>query len=529
MRVDADAILRRLERLRSARASVENEIRDCYRFTDPARGVAFEQIGTVATDGGTAAGSNAADKRADLLTDVGTEGVRILAAALVSGQVPANSLWFGLDVPNASDGDKQWLEDSAKTVWENIHASNFDAVVFDCMYDIAISGQFVMFADEDPEGGFRFEQWSFANTYFSSSRLGGPVDTVINEFPLSAEQAIASYGENMVSEKIRKTAAENPDQQFVFVRAVFPRHEGGGKLAKNMPIASMHIEKDSKHVVRESGYHEMPIGVPRWKLLSGSHYALGPVYDALPSLKTLNKAVEMVLANMDLAVAGMWIAEDDGVLNPRSVRVGPRKIIVANSTESMKALQPAAKFDAAFLQIDALEKQIRRVLMADQLTPQNEGPAMTATEVSVRVEMIRQLLGPIYGRMQSEFLQWLVMRCFGIAYRAGALGMAPRSIRSSMVSVRYVSPIARAQRALEVAAMDRYELSLGQAAAVRPEVLDNYDWDEAERERADLLGVPRKLKVDVDKRDAMRAQRQQAAQQAQQQQAMVGVMDKVAA
>ena len=523
MKVDAAAICRRLERMKSARSVIETEIRDCYRYTDPVRGTAFENLGTVPIDGGSVAISNAADKRADLLTDVGTESARIHAAALMSGMVPANSMWFGLDVPDAGDAEKQWLEDAAKAVWENIHASNFDAVAFDCMYDITIAGQFAMFVDEADDGGYRFEQWALANTYFSSSRNGGPVDTVINEYPLTAEQAVMAYGEDMVSEQVRKAYAETPDQQFVFIRAIFPRHEGNGRMAKNMPIASMHIEQGTKHVCRESGYHEMPVGVPRWKLLTGSHYALGPVYDALPSLKTLNKAVEMVLANMDLAVAGMWIAEDDGVLNPRSVRVGPRKIIIANSVDSMKALQPAAKFDAAFLQIDALEKQIRRVLMADQLTPK-DGPAITATEATINVELIRQQLGPIYGRMKSEFLQWLVMRCFGIAYRAGALGLAPPAIRRSMVSVRYVSPIARAQRAVEVAAMDRYELSLGQAATVRPEVLDNYDWDEAERERAELLGVPKKLTVEIEKRDEMRAQRQQAAQQAQQQQMLAGAV-----
>lgn len=528
MAVDPAAILRRLERMKTARAVVETDIRDCYRYTDPARGAPFESIGTVATDQGVSAFSNAANKKAELLTDVGTDAVRIAASALMSGATPANSLWFGLDVPGATDADKRWLEASAQTLWENIHASNYDAVGFDCMYDYLIAGQFALFVDEAKDGGYRFEQWPLANTYFASSRLGEPVDTVISEIALTAEQAVKEYEEHMVSEKVRQAYRDgNYEQQFTFVRAIYPRMGPHGQLARNLPIASCHIEKDSRKVVRESGYHEMPIGVPRWKLLTGSHYALGLVYDALPSLRTLNKALEMVLANMDLAVAGMWIAEDDGVLNPRTVRVGPRKIVVANSVDSMKPLQPAAKFEAAFLQIEALERQIRRTLMADQLTPQNEGPQMTATEVAVRVELIRQLLGPVYGRMQAEYLQWLVMRCFGLAYRAGAFGPAPPSLRDKVLSIRYVSPIARAQRALEVAAMDRYEMALAQEAAVKPEVLDNYDWDEAARLRAELLGVPQKLIVEPDARDAQRQARAAQQQQAAQAQMMAGAMGKM--
>lgn len=528
MAADAAAILRRFERMKQSRSVVETEIRDCYRYTDPARGSGFETLGGVLLDNGQAATATASEKKADLLTDVGTDSARILASALMSGATPANSLWASLEVPGSADTDMKWLENASKIQWENIHNSNYDAVGFDCMYDMAIAGQFALFVDEAENGGYHFEQWSLSNTYFSASRLGGPIDTVMNEFPLTAEQAVMEYGENMVSDHVLKAYRDgNPDQQFSFVRAVYPRPAPHGQFSKNLPIASCHIEKDSRKLVREKGYHEMPVGVPRWKLMPGSHYAVGPVYDALPSLRTLNKAIEMVLANMDLAVAGMWIAEDDGVLNTRSIRVGARKVIIANSVDSMKALQPAAKFDAAFLQIESMERNVRKVLMADHLTPQTDGPAITATEASIRVELIRQLLGPVYGRMFTEFVKWLSLRCFGIAYRAGVYGPAPKSLQEKVLSVRALSPLARAQRAFEVAAMDRYEntLALEAQATGRMDILDNYDWDKAARLRHDLLGVPKELKVDEDERDAMREQRAQQQRQAQAMQMAMGMSE----
>ena len=102
----------------------------------------------------------------------------------------------------------------------------------------------------------------------------------------------------------------------------------------------------------------------------------------------------MEKAAQDLAIAGMWIAEDDGVLNPRTVKVGPRRIIVANSVDSMKPLLTGADFNVAFTAEERLQASIRKIMMADQLQPQ-DGPAMTATEVHVRVALIRQLLGPV--------------------------------------------------------------------------------------------------------------------------------------
>ena len=514
MAADAQKLLRRLEQVKSRRAVVEEAWRDCYRYTYPLRGAGFEHVGTV-SDPMTTQASTAKAKQADLLDSTGTDAARLLASAIVSGTVPANSRWIAWDQTGMSDEEKLWADDAAQSLWENIHASNFDGVAFECMLDYCAAGMFALFCDEAPEGGFLFEAWPLANCYFAASKNGGPVDTVFNEFPLTAEQAVREYGENMVSDKVRELAASKPDEVVEFVRCIYPRTGAGGMLARNQPIASVHIEKESKQLVRESGYHEMPLCVPRWNTLQGSCYAFGPTYEALPDLKTLNEVVRMDLANMDLAIAGMWGAVDDGVLNPRTVTIGPRKIVVMAAKDNMWPLQPAGKYEIAQLEIERLQRAIRKVMMADQLQPQ-DGPQMTATEVVVRVEIIRQLLGPVYGRTQSEFISTLVQRCFGIAYRAGALAQAPESLADKVLTLRYISPIARAQKLGDVAAMDRYEGMLAQEAAVVGEgPLDMYDWDEAARTRAELLGVPQKLipdQRDIAERRAKRAQQQQAAQ-----------------
>jgi hypothetical protein len=517
MAADAAALLRRHERLKSRRSVVEDKWRECYQFTYPLRGSAFETMGAPAPEGSNA--SNAASRQAELLDSTGTDSTRILASGMQSGLTPSNSRWPGLELGDESDEERRWLEQCAQILWENIHASNYDSVAFDCMLDMAIAGMFPMFVNEAPDGGYLFDEWPLATSYFASSVPAGPIDTVFNEFPLSAEQAVADYGENMVSEKVRKLIDDDkPDEQVTFVRCVYPRPGTRGLFPRNMPIASVHIDKDSKQVVRESGYHEQPIGVPRWQQVPGSVYAFGSAFDALPDMKTLNEVVRFDLANMDLALAGMWGAVDDGVLNPRSITIGPRKVIVMADKDNFFSLTPGGDFKAAVLEIDRLQRAIRKVFMADQLEPQAKpGTPPTATEIVVRVELLRQLLGPVYGRMQSEYLKWLVVRCFGLAYRAGVFTPPPRSIvqRSQTIGVTYNSPIARAQKAVDVSAMDRYELALTNEAAINgPGVLDNYHWDKAARRRAELLGVPGDLIPDEDEIAAMREQRsneQQAA------------------
>lgn len=522
MPANAVQLLKRKEQVKTRRQVVENEWRECFRYTYPLRGAAFETMGTVATEAGTNA-ANAASRQADLLDSTGTDGARILASALMGGLTPANARWPGLEADDQTDEEQRWLDNAADVMWKNIHASNYDAVGYECMLDEVAAGMFAMFVDEDAEGGYRFEEWALANCYFAASKPGGAVDTVFNEFPLSAEQAVNDYGETMVSDQVRKLAAEKPDELVRFVRCVYPRQGPHGNLTRNLPFASVHIEDSTKHIVRESGYHENPLIVPRWNPIPSSVYAFGPAFEALPDLRTLNEEIRYVLANMDMAIAGMWGAVDDGVLNARSIKIGPRKVIVMSQKDNFFPLSPAGKFDASALEIDRLHRSIRKVLMADQLEPQQKaGTPPTATEVMIRVELIRQLLGPVYGRMQSEYLQGLIKRCFGIGYRAGAFGQPPRSLRDRLIRVKYFSPLARAQKATDVAAMDRYESSmlnkvvmLGKAGQPFEHVLDNYDWDKADRHRADLLGVPAELIPDEDVVAETRKARADKAQQGQ--------------
>ncbi|TYL43917.1 portal protein [Dickeya sp. ws52] len=512
MNETASKIIKRVDSLKALRQPSESVWRECYDHTYPLRGAGLSSEVLDA--------QSAKSRVARLLDGTATDSARILASALMSGMTPANAQWMDLNSESLTDDQKAWLSVCATLVWENIHAANFDAEAYESCLDVVCAGWFALYIDEDKEqGGYTFQQWPLAQTYVSSSRRDGIVDTVYRCYQLTAEQAIREFGKDGVSEKIRNEAKTKPDAKFDFIHAIFPRdtYVVTARLAKNMRFASYHIEVQGKTVARESGYHEFPVAVPRWMKIPGGSYGIGPVYDALPDCKELNEIKRMEKAAQDLAISGMWIAEDDGVLNPRTVKVGPRRIIVANSVNSMKPLLTGADFNVAFTSEEKLRAQIRKILMADQLQPQ-DGPAMTATEVHVRVALIRQLLGPVYGRFQAEYLQILVQRCFGIAFRAGIFPAAPEGMNAANFNIRYISPLARAQKLEDVTAIERLGANLAQLAQISPEVTDLVDTDSAVRVVSEALGVPAKvIRSDTDV-SRLRQQRQQAQQQAMQQQ-----------
>ena len=66
---------------------------------------------------------------------------------------------------------------------------------------------------------------------------------------------------------------------------------------------------------------------PRSVVVCGQVYGRSPVMKALPDIKTANKVVELILKNTTIAVASIWQADDDGVLNLANIKLVPGTII----------------------------------------------------------------------------------------------------------------------------------------------------------------------------------------------------------
>jgi hypothetical protein len=247
---------------------------------------------------------------------------------------------------------------------------------------------------------------------------------------------------------------------------------------------------------------------------------------ALPDAKTANELMKNTIYSADLQLGGMWIAEDDGVLKPHTVKIGPRKVIIANSVDSMKRLDDGTNFQISDYLLTNLQGSIRKKLMADQLPPIGT-QQMTATEIHTRVELIRQMLGPLYGRLQAEYLNTILDRCFGLALRAGALGNPPEELQGRNLSFKFVSPMARSQRMEEVTATEQYVMSLANMATVKEDILDNVDFDAVAVVTGTGRGVPQSIMRTKEQVEKVREQRQQAQEEqakAQQQQEAMGMM-----
>jgi len=493
---DGNEVVKCFTRMVSERAPYESLSKDAFEFSYPLRGQRLQGM----DKDGVSIAFNAQDDKAKLYDTTGKDSCRLLASSVLSGLTPPNMQWFHFAVPTMAHEEvpedaKEWLQSSSRKVYKMIHAANYDAEAYEYFLDIIIAGMAGLFVELIPNEGLRFEFWPMESLFVKETTKKGRIDTVYRRVLMTASQMKEKFGDK-VPDNV-KNADYNDTKKHTVIHVIRPRMKGKkqakGRYAKSMPFESLWVHKDTKMVMEESGFMEFPVIIPRWHKIPESDYAVGPFDDALPDVKTLNQVIKLMLTHADMAIAGMFVAKDDGVLNPNNIKVGPRRFLFAADPNNVKPLTTPGNFSIAGAEVQRLQTNIRRVMMSDQLQPQ-DGPTMTATEVHVRMQIVRQLLGPVYGRFQAEFLQPLLERVFGLALRNGYLGEAPESIGGMEFVPEYSSPLARAQRQEDVTILTQFEMALGQQAqVVGPEVLDLYDADAAAQRRADLLGVPPEL------------------------------------
>lgn len=269
----------------------------------------------------------------------------------------------------------------------------------------------------------------------------------------------------------------------------------------------------------ERVYDICPWTILRWLRLPGVPYGPGPVLISMADIRTANKIVEMVLKNASIALAGMYLVRDDGVLNPDNIMIAPGALIPVAATggsvgASMVPLDAPRSFDISQLVLENFQKRIRAGLYDDSL-PEVSGNPRSATEIINRVRELTQDIGGAIGRLTSDTVQYgrkvvdILVRQGFIPYRV--------EIDQFTLKMQINSPLANAQQMREVQTVIQWletVIGLGgpQLATVVARLPEIAVW------AADRMGVPAILIPTAEERQkAQQEMAQLAAAQAQQQ------------
>jgi hypothetical protein len=463
-----------------------------------------------------------------------------LCAHFIAGQIiNPSQLWgtMSLRHPRKRDNDaiNEWLEESRDRQLKEYSRSMFYAEGVESLIDTIGFGTGCLLREERPQPvnqvlrGFR--GWSFqamkTGRFLIADGTDGLVDALYNEREMSAKMLKDRFGDTKLPEKVKRAIAEEKfDEPFCIVHAVYPRsvadqrHAAG---AMGMPWASCWVEKDSKELIHESGYTAFPGSVYRYTRTPGEVFGRGRGHLAWPDTWTLNTTKRMGLEDWALKIRPPVLTAHDSVIGTlRLTPGGPTSVNTRGRSlhDVIAPYQTGSHPEVSQIKEEELRKSIRQIFFVDQILMLMEvnKSEMTAEEWRSKIGLLFKIMGPVYGRMEHEWLRREWDGAFEELLEKGVFSPPPDAIYETdgNIELTFNNPIARAQRRGDVEAMTMTVQDLLPFAQFAPSVFDRMD----PRKSADMImeinGYPARATRNDDEMEALAQERQ--AQQAQEQQ-----------
>jgi len=496
-------IMKRAEKAEARKDQWRTIYEECYEFALPQRNLYSGYYE------GKTPGQN---KMARVFDATAVNSTQRFANRIQSALFPPYRNWCrlqaGNDVPEERKEEiGQALDIYTEKMFDVIRQTNFDLAMSEFLLDLCVGTAVMLVQPGDDDGPVRF---TAVPQYLVSLEEGpyGVVDNVYRKMRVRVDVIQRQWPDAKLPEDLAQKVQDKPDEEIDLIEATV--------WSEKMQTYCYHLvySKDKKHAgAVDLVYRTMTVSpwiVARYMKVSGEVYGRGPLVSALPDIKTLNKVKELVLKNASIAVAGVYTAADDGVLNPQNITIAPGAIIpVARNGgpqgESIKPLRSAADFNVGQLVINDLIMGIKKMLLDDTL-PLDTQSARSATEIVERMKELSQNMGAAYGRLITECMMPLVNRILFVMDEQNLIDM-PLKADGKVVRVIPVSPLAQAQNmddlqnVLQFAQIAQTAGPMGQVAINQDEMLDYI---------IEKMGVPRRVINNAEERGAVVEQMQAA-------------------
>lgn len=477
--------------------------------------------------------------RSKIVDTTGVYDLRTLKSGMHSGITSPARPWFRLTTPDPDLKEygpvKDWLAHVDEELRGIFQASNIYNAFHTGYGDLGLFGQSAALLVEDERRVLRMIQLLHGSFWIARDHLGRAT-TLCREFSWSCERIIARFGLDRVSRQVRQCYDRGDyDEVFTINHLVEPRRDREhGKIDKrNKPWASNYWEEGSRPendidgtgMLEVSGFDDNPIIAPPWELIGEDHYGHSPGMEVLPDVKSLHIMQTRFLEAVDKKVR-------PPMTGPASMKGTPASLLPGSITyvddPTGKAYRSAIEVNISLAELETkitqMTQRVDRGFYADlfMMLTQMEGiQPRNVMELAERKEEKLLALGPVLESVHGDQLSPVIDRSFTLALRAGRIKPPPQEIQGQDLKIDYISILAQAQKAVATGSMERFAAFVGNHAAIKPEVLDKYDADQAVDLYADYLGVPPSIVVSDDKVTEIRSARVQANQEQARQQQMI--------
>lgn len=415
---------------------------------------------------------------------------------------------------------RQYLDETAQTTARYING-NAQAGWHALAQEVLAFSASALFVIEDPSDAVINIQPIALKDLYILNNVNGGVGEVYRTLLMTNEQVVHEFGiKGHVPDEIKNVAFKDPMKERVILHAVFPRYIRDITMpdAKNMPYASIWVDLQSKEILFESGFEEMPYAVARINVPAGFIYGFSPAMNVRHTVKSLNKLVKQKLSAGDLALQPSMNVPLDTYVNPLSMKPAALNYHEADAAYRAEPMHTIGNFQINTETIKDARDQVRQGLLIDLIEQNNKDNTYQAMQEQL---LQLKLMSPWQGGIEKDCLKPLVMRVFAILQRRGGIlpDMPPileEAIKQGAVKLHivYESPLAKAQQHFKISAIERVIAFAAQGAQYGS--LDAVNMDETVRLYTELLGAPSGILYSPEEMEQKRQEQQAQMQQAQQ-------------
>lgn len=459
-----------------------------------------------------------------LLDNTGSISLETLAAALNGFLTNPNEQWFEMSFGDPAidkiDQNRGYLQTVTTLMHAVLKLSNFTTAMQEFYPDLVGFGTGTVFVDEDDTTIVSFIP-QFIRDYYIDEGRDGRINTVYRDLKMPAHDMVMQFGEENLPKKVMDAYKKGETTKFSVIHAVYPEYLCSAVKKKTYKWVSQYILIDEKLEISYGEYMEFPYGSTRWSKAVGEKYGRSPAMTALPEMKVLNKMNETMLIGAQKMVDPPIQLPDDGFVLPIITTSGGINYYRAGSNDRIETMFNTPQLDFGYQAMEDRRKRVREAFFIDQLRLPQGGPMMTATEVAQRKQEGMLFLGPMFGRIEPEFLRTVLQRVYNIMARKGLIPPAPEQATGRALEVKFIGLIAKSHETMKGQSIAQLLANVAPFMQMKPQTIDNFNVDSIVRILASAYNVPQDALFNLDQviemRNAQAAAQQKQAQMQQQQ------------
>jgi hypothetical protein len=438
-----------------------------------------------------------------------------LAASYLSGASNPTSDWMRIAPKDKAlmevSGVNAHMDAVNTTMEQHFHETNAYNAFGGVYRELVVPGTGCLFIDSDPVNAASYHNYTIGTYYFKVGSNGLP-NRWYRFFKDTVDNVVEMFGKENVSDRVKLKIDK---EGFSYVDLIHMIEPNMGRDAtkldnRNMPFVSVYIEAawvESEGVLRESGYEDFPVVIPRYDVVGDDSWGQSPCNRVLG----ITKALQEVLSD-NMTASEMTIAPPSALPNAlKGKKLGANSAFYYDPNVGAPEAKAIYQINYDFANNLNLQQQLRdqinKILMVDIFTAISsiDRTGMTATEISQRVaESFRQQVAFI-TRAETEMLKPIVERAYKLLLRAGRFPEPPPELEGQPLDIVFVSPLSQAQQAVGITGVEQVIDVATRLAQVDPSVLKKFDAKEALEIITTLNGAPSKILRDDEEVAAMEA------------------------